>query len=179
MKRKHTTRGLEAAIALASIITLTLSGCVSVRGGQSEHDASSQVQAIPGIASGEVLVRSSQNGFQKETIAAARTKIKPNYKIEDPEALVNYLIRIAWSTNETEPSQDLTITVDSAEPFNAINAAKNAGWTSAHGFSDDPTTVFVDPSEAKKRLGDWPGKVPNAPDRAIVAVAPSDELRSS
>jgi hypothetical protein len=160
-------------IALTCVITIGLTGCSSAQRGQTTQSASSQVQSIPGIASGEVFVRSSQNGFQKETIAAALTKVKPNYKIEDPEALVNYLIRVAWSANETEPSQDLTITVDSAASFNATNAAKSAGWTSAHGFSDDPTTVFVDPSEAKKRLGDWPGKVPKAPDRIIVAVTPS------
>jgi hypothetical protein len=160
MKRKHTTRALVAVIALASMVTLTLSGCVSVRGGQSEHDASNQIRSVPGLSSGEVSVSNSYNGFQKVTLTAARVTVKPNYVVKNPAALVDYLIRVAWSANQSKPNQMLGVNVDSTQPFDAAAAAKSAGWKSAKSLAQFPAIVSIDLKEVKKRLGDWPGKVP-------------------
>ncbi|HEY8911835.1 hypothetical protein [Lacisediminihabitans sp.] len=169
MNRKRTPRGAVTVVALASVIALTLSGCVFIHRGQSEHDASKHIKSIPGLASGEVFVSNSYDGFQKVTGTAALITVKPNYTVKDPAALVDYLIRVAWSANQSKPTEDILVTVESSSSFDSVTAAKSAGWSSAYSLPNDPTAVSIDLSELKKRLGDWPGKVP-APSSAVAAA---------
>lgn len=124
------------------------------------------------MVSGKVLVGSSYNGFTKVTDVAVLSRVKTGYAVKDSSSLVDYLIRVAWSANEAKPTQDVSVVITSDSPIDAIAAAKKAGWTSADSFKGDLTDVYVDLREVKKRLGEWPGKVPVASASVRAAIRP-------
>ena len=172
----HRSRRILAAL-VAVTLAVGLAGCFASgggSGGQTAAAAMRQVKAIPGsAASTYVASDSSYSGFTKVISTTVNLDIAPDHVIPDPGALIDYLIRVAWSVNDAKPNGDLLVTIDSAVAVDATAAAKAAGWATAHSLSNAPTSVFVKLSEAKKRLGDWPGKVPTAPDGVIVAGTPS------
>lgn len=167
-------RAVVALVAVALAIGLT--GCFASGdlGGQTAAAAMREVKSIPGsAASSYVASDSSYSGFTKQNATTVHINIEPDHHIQDPEALVDFLIRVAWSVNDARPNSNLMVVIDSDVPIDAVTAARSAGWASAHAFANEPAAVFVKLSEAKKRLGDWPGKVPTVPDGVIVAATPA------
>jgi hypothetical protein len=165
-------RVLGALVAVA--IVGALSGCSITRGGQTADAAASEVKSLPGISnSTDVYSNSAYSGFTKKNSTLVVVTVDPDRRIEDTENLVEFLIRVAWSVNDAKPDMELMVTIKSTAPIDALAAAQGAGWTSAHAFDDDRGTVFIPLSEAKQRLGGWPGKVPKTPAGLLATVTPS------
>jgi hypothetical protein len=117
---------------------------------------------------------SSYSGFTKRNATTVSVSIDPDHHIQDPDALVDFLIRVAWSVDDAEPKGSaLMVAIDSDMPIDVVTAAQSAGWTGASALNDQQDRVFIDLSEAYKRLGAWPGKVPPVPDGVIVTSAAS------
>jgi hypothetical protein len=169
-------RALAALLAVALLVGLT--GCFpsrGVSGGQTAAAAMSEVKSIPGIADPTyVKSDSSYSGLTKVTSTTVHVSINSEHHIPDPEALVDFLIRMAWSVNDAKPNRAImTVAIDSAAALDVAAAAQKAGWKSAFSYPELPTTIFVKLSEAKKRLGAWPGKVPKVPGGLIVTSTAS------
>jgi hypothetical protein len=165
-------RVLGALVAVA--IVGGLSGCSITRGGQTADAAASEVKSLPGISnSTDVYSNSAYSGLAKKNATLVVVTFDPDRPTEDMEKLVEYLIRVAWSVNDAKPNMELMVTIKSTAPIDALAAAQGAGWTRAHAFNDERGTVFVPLSEARQRLGDWPGKVPTVPDGLIATSTAS------
>jgi hypothetical protein len=179
MNRCNFISAHAASVLLALTIVFATAGCSFARsdgsdGGQTAAAATLEIKSLPGIqGSTDVSSDSSYSGFTQLNDTAVVVGIKPDHHIQDPDTLVDFLIRVAWSVNDAKPNGDLLVTIDSAVAIDATAAAKAAGWTTAHSLSNEPTSVFVKLSEAKKRLGAWPGKVPTVPDGVIVTSTAS------
>jgi hypothetical protein len=176
LTRSGWSRRAGAALVAAALV-VSLTGCFaggSVGGGQTAAAAALEIRSLSGILSStDVSTDGSYSGFTQLNDTAVVVGIKPDHHIQDPDALVDFLIRVAWSVNDAKPNGDLSVTIDSAVAVDATAAAKAAGWTTAHSLSNDPTSVFVKLSEAKKRLGEWPGKVPKLPNGLIATSTAS------
>ena len=158
--KSHWSHRVYPAIVALALVG-GLSSCSSARGGQTAGAAASEVKSLPGISkSTDVYSNSSYSGFTKKNATLVVVTVDPDHRSEDTEELVEFLIRVAWSVNDAKPNMELMVTVKSTVPIDALAAARAAGWTSAHSLNNERSTVFVGLSEAKKRLGDWPGKVP-------------------
>ena len=165
-------RAFAALIAVA--IVGCFSGCSITRAGQTADAAAIEVKSLQGISnSSDVYSNSSYSGFTKQNSTLVVVTVDPDRRIENTGQLVEFLIRVAWSVNDAQPNMELMVTIKSTAPIDAVAAAQAAGWTGAHAFNDERGTVFIPLSEAKKRLGAWPGKVPTAPDGVIVAATPA------
>jgi hypothetical protein len=112
---------------------------------------------------------SSYSGFTKRNATTVSVSVDSDHHVQDPDALVDFLIRVAWSVNDAEPKgSSLMVAIDSDIPIDVVTAAQSAGWTGASALNDQQDRVFIDLSEAYKRLGAWPGKVPPVADGLIV-----------
>jgi hypothetical protein len=165
------------AALLAAVLAVGLTGCFpsrGVSGGQTAAAAMGEVKSLPGASSSTYVASdSSHSGFAEQNATTVHINIEPGHHIQDPEALVDFLIRVAWSVNDARPNSSLMVVIDSDMPIDAVTAAQSAGWTSAHAFDDGRNAVFVKLSEAKQRLGAWPGKVPTVPDGLTVTSTAS------
>ncbi|WP_261166944.1 hypothetical protein [Microbacterium sp. Marseille-Q6965] len=101
-------------------------------------------------------------------------EVQPGHAIVDGPALVDFLVRSAWSVRDGwMPNAQISISVQ-AEPgsgFDIGPTAAEGGWVaprdwvvSDSGYSRVP--IPVDESkgaENRERLGPWPGEVPAVP----------------
>ena len=157
----------EQTLAVFALVAL-LAGCSLLpRGGQTAEAAIRQAKSIPG-STVSVLSGGAYDGLQKHNSIIVSITIEPGFHVQNPDKLVDFLIRLGWSVNDNRPGRDLLIGIDSPAPIDAMAAAKGAGWKSASSLSDDSPGVFIDLKEAEKRLGGWPGKVPATPAGMVV-----------
>jgi hypothetical protein len=167
-------RAVSAVLALT--IVFATAGCSFARSdGQTAAAAMSEVKSLPGTSSSTYVASdSSYSGFTKRNATTVSVNIDPDHHIQDPDALVDFLIRVAWSVNDAEPKgSSLMVAIDSDIPIDVVTAAQSAGWTGAGALNDRRDMVFIDLSDVEKRLGAWPGKVPAVPDGVIVTSTAS------
>ena len=164
------TKGVKRAAQTLAVFALValLAGCSLLpRGGQSAAAAIRQAKSIPG-STVSVLSGGAYDGLQKHNSIIVSITIEPGFHVQNPDKLVDFLIRLGWSVNNNRPGRDLLIGIDSPAPIDAVAAARGAGWKSASSLSDVSPGVFIDLKEAQKRLGRWPGKVPATPAGLVV-----------
>lgn len=106
--------------------------------------------------------------------------LDPGYQLDDPEALVTYLVEAAWSVEDrTMPNTTVEIGYQGivGDGIDLGEAAKQSGWVaseartgdvSPQGFSRVSIPVAdyaVDNGvpETVDRLGEWPGEPPAVP----------------
>jgi hypothetical protein len=136
--------------------------------GQSAESADAALLAIPGVSKAAVTTDSLRSGLQVEISTAVEVTLEDGFSVPDPEAFVDYLLHVAWSTEAKEPNRAVIVQVRSEPQIAVIDALDAGGWDSARGRSSNPHRALVRANEVKDRLGDWPGEVPELPDGLIV-----------
>jgi hypothetical protein len=154
-------------------LAIALAGC-SLGGseGQSKESADAALSAIPGVSEGSVNTESMVSGLVEETHTTIEVQVEPGFSVPDPEALVDYLVGVAWSTKTKEATSIVQISVLS-DPQISIGGAVEAGpWEHTGVDPNFPDRAGVAAAEIKERFGDWPGEVPVLPDGLIVGPTP-------
>ncbi|MEC5184637.1 hypothetical protein RCH12_002106 [Cryobacterium sp. MP_3.1] len=106
------------------------------------------------------------SGLMEETRTTIEVHVETGFSVPDPEALVDYLIGVAWSTRTKEASSTVQIIVLS-DPQISIGDAVEAGpWEHTGVDPNSPDRAGVAAAEIKERFGDWPGRGAGAAGRA-------------
>ena len=165
-------RGLSSrarlSVGVAGLVVI-LSGCaLGGSAGQSKESADAALSAIPGVSEGSVNTESMVSGLVEETRTTIKVHVEPGFSVPDPEALVDYLVGVAWSTKTKEATSTVQIIVLS-DPQISIGDAVEAGpWVHTGVDPNSPEGAAVGAADVKERFGDWPGEVPVLPDGLIV-----------
>jgi len=146
-------------------LVVILSGCaLGGSDGQSKESADAALLAIPGVSEASVNTSSLRSGFQVETSTTVEVTLEIGFVAPDPAALVDYLSRVAWSTQTKEANTSVLVQVVSEPQISILDTLDAGGWESAGGRSQHPERALVSAGEVKERFGDWPGDVPELPD---------------
>ena len=157
--------GIGLAIALTAC---SLGGAE----GQSKESADAALSSVPGVSEGTVNTESMVSGLVEETRTTIKVHVEPGFSVPDPEALVDYLVGVAWSTKTKEATSTVQIIVLS-DPQISIGDAVEAGpWVHTGVDPNSPEGAAVGAADVKERFGDWPGEVPVLPDGLIVGPTP-------
>ncbi|TFC46309.1 MULTISPECIES: hypothetical protein [Cryobacterium] len=169
--RRPTRRAATSVLGIGLVIALT--GC-SLGGseGQSKESADAALSAIPGVSGGSVNTSSMVSGLQEETHTTIEVQVEPGFSVPDPEALVDYLIGVAWSTKTKEATSSVEIIVVSDPQISIVDAVEEGPWVDTGVDPNFPEGAVVGADEVKDRFGDWPGEVPVLPDGLIVGPTP-------
>jgi len=146
-------------------LVVILAGC-SLGGseGQSKESADAALSSVPGVSEGSVNTRSTMNGLHEETYTTVQVHVEPGFSVPDPEALVEYLVGVAWSTKTKEASSTVQIIVLSDPQVSIGDAVEGGPWEHTGVDPNSPERAAVRAAEVKERFGDWPGEVPVLPD---------------
>ncbi|POH64598.1 hypothetical protein C3B60_14320 [Cryobacterium zongtaii] len=112
------------------------------------------------------------SGLQEETHTTIEVQVEPGFSVPDPEALVDYLIGVAWSTKTKEATSSVEIIVVSDPQISIVDAVEEGPWVDTGVDPNFPEGAVVGADEVKDRFGDWPGEVPVLPDGLIVGPTP-------
>lgn len=153
------------AVALVAAVAWYTVGASS---GQSKESAEAGLLAIPGISEAMVTSDSLRSGLQLETSTIIEVELEPGAAVTDPNALVDYLLRVAWSARTKEAKTFMVVQVISDPQFSVKAALEAGGWDSG-GRAGNPERGIVFRNEIKEHLGDWPGEVPELPAGLIAA----------
>jgi hypothetical protein len=165
-------RRVGVAVGVAGLV-LAMMGCApGGSGGQSKESADATLSSISGVAEASVDTRSSTNGFQKQTSTTIEVTLDSGFSIPDPGALVDYLVRVAWSTGTKEANTSVEVIVLSDPQISVQDALAAEEWANTASDPNNPQEAVLLASEVKERLGDWPGEVPELPDGIIVGPTP-------
>jgi len=169
--RRSPRRVLTSVWGLGLAIALTACS-FGGSAGQSKESADAALSSVPGVSEGSVNTRSTINGLHEETYTTVEVHVEPGFSVPDPEALVDYLVCVAWSTKTKEATSTVQIIVLS-DPQISIGDAVEAGpWEHTGVDPNSPEGAAVGAAEVKDRFGDWPGEVPVLPDGLIVGPTP-------
>ena len=158
----------RSIVAVAGLVMI-LSGCGLVGSeGQSKESADAALSAIPGVGEATVTTESMKSGFQTETSTVVELNLEAGATVSDPEIFVDYLLRVAWSTQTKEANRAVVVQIMSEPQISTRDALDAGGWESARGRSSVPHRSLVRAYEVKERFGDWPGKVPELPESLII-----------
>lgn len=175
--------------ALAVALVLGLSACAGTDTSQPQDGTSGDGQTLAELTETldgiEGLTFSRVDGSERNVKGnsgfTVDVTLDPGYQLNDPEALVTYLVEAAWSVEDrTMPSTTVEIGYQGivGDGIDMGEAAQQSGWVSSeartgdvspHGFSRVSIPVAdyaVDNGvpETVDRLGEWPGEPPAVPD---------------
>jgi len=171
-----TCRGLSWRVCLSVGVVgllVVLSGCaLGGSEGQSKESADAALSAIPGVSEGTVNTESMVSGLVEETRTTIEVHVEPGFSVPDPEALVDYLVGVAWSTKTKEASSTVQIIVLSDPQVSIGDAVEGGPWVHTGVDPNFPEGAALGADEVKERFGDWPGEVPVMPDGLIVGPTP-------
>ncbi|WP_157497150.1 hypothetical protein [Leifsonia sp. Leaf264] len=92
--------------------------------------------------------------------------IEDGYTVQKPEQFAEYLLKLAWSVDDTKPDQGLILTVvpGADGDFNIADALADGGWVEP-AKDPDPLVIFIAPDQLNSmdKLGTWPGPSPKLP----------------
>lgn len=185
--RQWSARAVLAA--LAAPVLLGLSACAptdtttpqdgTARGGQTLAELTQTLDGIEGLTFSSV--DGSERNVKGNSGFTVDVTLEPGYQLDDPEALVTFLVEAAWSVDDRAmPNTTVEIGFQGVDGdgVNLGEAAQQSGWlsseartgeTAPNGFSSVSVPVAdyaVDQGvpETVDRLGEWPGEPPSVPD---------------
>jgi len=162
----HLSSRVCLSVAVAGLVVI-LSGCgLGGSDRQSKESADAALSAIPGVGEATVNTESLISGLQIETSTVIELNLEPGSSVSDPERLVDYLLRVAWSTQTKEANRAVVVQIVGEPQISTRDALDAGGWESARGRS--PERSLVRAYEVKERYGDWPGEVPELPESLII-----------
>lgn len=127
---------------------------------------------LPGVTEALVSTKNSPNGLQEETTTTIDVTLAPGATVLDPAALVDFLLRVAWSTATKEADSSIVLMVHSEPQISVLDALDTGDWTTSGGTANAEYLALVRATEVKDRFGDWPGDAPELPDGLIVGPTP-------
>lgn len=169
-------RGLQTLVALA--VVATLSACVpgpgAPRGGHGAEAAQAQLADVPGVATATVRFDEAWSGLTAKRAVWVGADLEPGYGIGVPEEVaLDYLLRLAWSVGEAEPTSRVVISLkDSTSAqlaWDPSSAAAALGLDETLVAPRELSIAFSleDAGTATglaEFLGPWPGDLPTPPD---------------
>jgi hypothetical protein len=165
-KLKNTSRSAVVA-ALLSLLLVALNGCAlvgnpnpGVTKGLSQAEATERLMAMEGLTEGSASVISHYEGFQRRVSIQLVVKVDPGYSIARGSEFVDYLVRLAWSINNTRPNRSLYIHIKTDPQIDVPAAFRRAGWKDENG---PDSFALLRVSDLKDEVGEWPGNAPTAP----------------
>lgn len=165
-------RRVGVSVSVVSLI-IALTGCAfGGSGGQSKKSADAALSAIPGVSSASVDTESMVSGLQEETSTTIKVSLETGYSVPEPDALVDYLLRVAWSSKTKEADSFVEVIVLSDPQISIADALDAGEWVSVGSDPKNPEDAVVQAGEVKDRFGDWPGDVPELPEGLIVGPTP-------
>lgn len=180
---------LTALAALAVPVVLGLSACAATDttaqqdgttgDGQSLAELTQTLDGIEGLTFSRV--DGSERNIKGNSGFTVDVTLEPGYQLDDPEALVTYLVEAAWSVDDrTMPNTTVEIGYQGivGDGIDLGEAAKQSGWVSSEARTGDvspqgfsrvsiPVADYaVDNGvpETVDRLGEWPGEPPAVPE---------------
>ena len=152
-------------------------------GGQTQAELDAKLATIPGLIFEKA--EGSEPNIKGNTGYGYRLTLDPDYRITDPERLVDFLVESAWSVRDGyQPNSTIRMTLFGA-PEDGLNlgvVGEQSGWVpigarhirdvADNGYTS--VTVSVDPRSTRsavagggaanrERLGLWPGDAPEVP----------------
>ena len=159
-----------AALFVVAALASSMSGCsLEGGGGQSKTAAEAQMSKLPGVTEALVNTKSRPSGLQVETTTTIDVTLDPGATVPDPAALVDYLLRVAWSTATKEADSRIVLMVYSEPQISVLDALDKGDWTTSGGTANAEYLAIVRATEVRDRFGDWPGEVPELPTGLIIA----------
>ena len=190
MTRSPSRRPSRSSLTALSVATvLGLSACATTDttppqdetsgDGQTLAELTQTLDGIEGLTFSRV--DGSDRNIKGNSGFTVDVTLDPGYQLDDPEALVTYLVEAAWSVEDrTMPNTTVEIGYQGivGDGIDLGEAAKQSGWVaseartgdvSPQGFSRVSIPVAdyaVDNGvpETVDRLGEWPGEPPAVPD---------------
>lgn len=173
------------------VALLILAGCTfpegvprnAPSGGQTQAELDAKLATIPGLffekASGSTPNVKGNTGY------GYRLTLDPDYRITDPEGLVDFLVRSAWSVRDGyQPNTEIKIALFGV-PEDNLNlgiVGEQSGWVPVgarsiidvadNGYTSATVSVNTRPGHYaavgggvanREELGPWPGDAPELP----------------
>lgn len=163
----RTYRRALAAAAIGAVLLLTSCAPAPAPEPLTASAAADSLAHVDGLVHTSVTVEDMGDGHD----IAVTAFLEDGYKIADPTMFADYLIRLAWSVDGTEPDQGviLTVVAGAGDTFNIADALADGGWIKPREDTD-PLVIYLDPAidgATFGKLGDWPGSAPTIPDGAV------------
>jgi hypothetical protein len=146
--------GRKAVVAVGLAALLSLVGCsapsspdiprFATSGGQTQAELEARLAGIPGLVFTDAS--GSEPNLKRATGYAFTVQVAPGYEIADAPALVDFLVRSAWSVRDGYmPNTTIAITVNAgalpSDKIDIVEAAEVAGWvpegSQSHRFGAD------------------------------------------
>ncbi len=190
MGERSRRRSLFAGGLLA---VLVLAGCAfseaypeiphdAPSGGQTQAELNEKLATIPGLVF-ERAAGSNPN-IKRNTGYGYRLSLDPDYRITDPERLLDFLVESAWSVRDGyQPNTTVMISLRGVpeDDLNLGVVGEESGWVpvgartirdvAENGATSVTVWLDLDGSRAeergavanRERLGPWPGDAPDVP----------------
>lgn len=164
-RRVRSLRFITLSIGVAAV----LAGCTTTaavpEGGQSRASALDDLDST-GFTDVELLLTDSQNGFQSTKSTDLFVGLPEGAVINDQAAVLDYLLRTAWSVSDVEPNSSITAGFKGAlEDIDWVAVGNADGLPLSDRTSATNPTLSVD--DATSTFGPWPGDMPVLPAGAI------------
>lgn len=151
------------SLGLASMLAGCGGSADAPDGGQSRQTALDTL-GDDGFTSIELYVSSAQNGFQSTKTTDVFVGLPDGAVINDQAAVLDYLLRTAWSVSDDEPNRSITADfTGELEDIDWVAVGTNAGLP----LSDRMSSPTMSVEDAAKTFGPWPGDVPALPSDVI------------
>lgn len=135
--------------------------------------AQASLRSLSGVESARLSVRSTLDGFTRNTPAMVKLQIAEGFAIAGTTELADYLIRILWSIDDVPPTRLVVLVTSAAgSHVDLSQGAREGGWKPIIGSNEIPLFAIdrLDREPVKSKLGPWPGPVPPPPVGAIVPL---------
>lgn len=182
---------MSRLIVGALAVSLVLTGCTfeetiprnAPSGGQTQAELDAKLVTIPGLIFEKAL--GSKPNIKGNTGYGYRITLDPNYRITDPERLLDFLVESAWSVRDGyQPNTDVSISLFGVpeDDLNLGIVGEQSGWVPVGGRTildvadngSTSVTVSVNARSGRyaesgggaanlERLGPWPGDAPELP----------------
>jgi hypothetical protein len=115
---------------------------------------------MKGVTSAKVKLVTDRSGMSINHEIDADVVVAPGAAIPDQTALVEQILRIAWSANEVLPDQGVYLNLVTDPQIEVGPAIYSAGWRPSAYTAGDASRVLVSGRALEEHVGKWPGPVP-------------------
>lgn len=170
-------RGL--ALAMLLVLTLALSGCARVERGQTLAEATALVDGVLGLR-GEVLSEGSYSGVVFDRWSTVTVSLDEGFEISNQRAVIEWLVRTAWSANEDRPNRGVSAQVEFDDIEGFRRWERDADTLKLDSYFHIQTRAEAEKPRVlitvwnteldKGALGPWPGEFPMLSENAIQEI---------
>lgn len=147
------------AVGLALCLVFLTSACASSpRGGRSVDEASAAARAVPGIADASVELSNYRSGFTSKWGAVVFFRPASDFNGEDKGAVLRKLLSIAWSVNEHDLDNGVSLSARRGSELNLIDLARQTNLPAFASNEGIPYQITFSTSEMERMFGEWPGR---------------------